>query len=401
LGHQGRDRTLSLFRERFFWPGMTADIADWVKNCNRCICRKTPERRAAPLVNISSTAPMEFVCIDYLSLEASKGHFENILVITDHFSKYAQAVPTKNQTARTTARALYNNFFIHYGFPAKLHSDKAQNFESKVIKELCRIAGVRKTRTTPYNPRGNGQCERFNRTLLDMMGTLGSDKKKDWKSAVPTLCHAYNSTKHESTGFSPFFLMYGRHPRLAIDACLGLDRSSTDTKTTSTYILSLEKTLKHTYALASKNAKVKAKAGKYLYDKKVKESALHVGDRVLVRNDGVRGKCKLADVWEDTPHIVVSQPNSDIPVYDVKPETARGRTRRLHRNKLLPFMHLPVPEISRRCSSSSAPSMSDDESVYSRVSSEVLSDSVESTDYGGSRRQRPQRARQQPEWYRP
>ena len=205
---------------------MTADIADWVRNCERCICRKTPERPATPLVNITSTSPMELVCIDYLSLEASKGKFENILVVTDHFSRYAQAIPTKNQTARTTAKALYDNYFVHYGFPAKLHSDKAQNFESKVIKQLCRIAGIRKTRTTPYNPRGNGQCERFNRTLLDMMGTLNSERKKDWKSAVPSLCHAYNATRHEATGYSPFYLMYGRHPRLAIDACLGLDRCS-------------------------------------------------------------------------------------------------------------------------------------------------------------------------------
>lgn len=77
---------------------------------------------------------MEIVCLDYLSLERSKGGFENILVITDHFSRYAQAIPTRNQTAKTTARVLFENFILHYGFPARIHSDQGQNFESKLIK---------------------------------------------------------------------------------------------------------------------------------------------------------------------------------------------------------------------------------------------------------------------------
>ena len=106
--------------------------------------------------------------------------------------------------------------------PAKLHSDKGANFESKVIRKLCNIAGIQKSRTTPYHPMGNGMVERFNRTLLNMLGTMSEKQKSDWKSHVPTLTHAYNATMHESTGFSPFFLMFGRHPRLAIDAFLGI-----------------------------------------------------------------------------------------------------------------------------------------------------------------------------------
>ena len=118
---------------------MNRFVKEKVKACDRCIRRKTPPVKAAPLVNISSSAPMELVCIDYLSLERSKGGFENILVITDHFSRYAQAIPTRNQTAQTTARVLFENFVLHYGFPAKLHSDKAANFESKVIKNYVRL----------------------------------------------------------------------------------------------------------------------------------------------------------------------------------------------------------------------------------------------------------------------
>ena len=93
-------------------------------------------------MNIVSTMPMEIVCLDYLSLERSKGGFENVLEITDHFSRYAQAFPTKNQTAKTTARILFDQFIVLYGFPARIHSDQGQTFESKLIKELCSIAEV-------------------------------------------------------------------------------------------------------------------------------------------------------------------------------------------------------------------------------------------------------------------
>ena len=203
LGHQGRDRTISLIRQRFFWPGMNKYIKEKVQQCGRCIRRKTAPVKATELVNITSTSPMELVCIDYLSLERSKGGFENILVITDHFSRYAQAIPTRNQTAHTTARILFENYFVHYGFPAKLHSDNGANFESKVIKKLCQLAGITKTRTTPYHPMGNGMVERFNKTLLNMMGTLTEDKKGNWAAYVPTLTHAYNAAIHESTGFPP------------------------------------------------------------------------------------------------------------------------------------------------------------------------------------------------------
>jgi hypothetical protein len=142
-GHQGRDRILFLIKSRFYWPGMDKDIEIKVKSCSNCILRKSKCKTSAELVNIKSSYLFELVCIDYLSLEQSKGGYENILVITDHFTRYAQAIPTRNQMANTTAKCLWENCIQHYSFPTRLHSDQGRNFISKIIVELCKLANIK------------------------------------------------------------------------------------------------------------------------------------------------------------------------------------------------------------------------------------------------------------------
>lgn len=204
VGHPGRDRTLRLLRDRYFWPGMSTDVEKYISGCDRCIRRKTNTNSRAPLVNVTTTYPLELVCMDFLTLEESKGGIANILVVTDHFTKYSLAIPTRNQTAKTTAEALYNNLIVNYGIPTILHSDQGANFESETIKELCQLLNTKKSHTTIYHPMGNAIPERFNRTLLDMLGTLENTQKHNWKKYVPSLVYAYNCTPHESTNVAPF-----------------------------------------------------------------------------------------------------------------------------------------------------------------------------------------------------
>lgn len=337
LGHQGRDRTTSLFKQRFFWPGMDSYIEEKVQQCPRCIKRKALPAKAS-LVSISSTAPMEIVCIDFLSLERSKGGFEHILVVTDHFTRYAQAFPTRNQTAATTAKVLFEQFFVHYGFPNRIHSDQGANFESNLIKELFTLAGISKSHTTPYHAMGNGQCERFNQTLLKMLGTLPETKKSDWKSYVAPMVHAYNVTIHSSTGFSPYFIMFGRHPKLAIDALLGINFDGTSAKSRNEYVRKLRDRLSLAYNKAKQTADETAEVYKQQYDQKAKAAMIRPGDIVLFRNVTLRGKTKIADKWESDPYVVLSQPDKNIPVYQIRKQRARSRkVRTVHRNHLLPL----------------------------------------------------------------
>ena len=107
----------------------------------------------------------------------------------------------------------WDNFIRHYGFPEKFLSDQGRNFESKLISELCKLAQVEKVHTIPYYPMTNGQCERLNSTLCNMLGTLPEKEKADLKTHLSSITNAYNCTQHPSTNYSPYFLMFGRQPR--------------------------------------------------------------------------------------------------------------------------------------------------------------------------------------------
>jgi transposase InsO family protein len=275
--------------------------------------------------------------MDYLSLERSVGGYEYVLVITDHYTRFAKAIPTRNQTAITTARHLFDLMVNDYGVPEFLHSDQGPAFESKVIQHLCKMLGVKKTHTTPYHPQSNGKVERFNQSLISMLSTLPDDKKSRWKEYVGPVVHAYNCSVNDATGFSPFFLMFGREARLPVDILFGIE-SDTEHQNYVNYVQRMKETLQYAYKVASQHIAKSQAHGKFHYDRKAKAATVRVGDRILVRKVRFDGTHKLVDKWEKDIYVVLNQPDPEIPVFDVKPECGTGKTRRLHRNLLHPFV---------------------------------------------------------------
>ncbi len=130
-------------KDRFYWPQMTSEVEKYVKSCGRCMARKTLPQKRAPLSNITSSGPMELICIDFLSVEPDSKGVANVLVVTDHFTRYAQAYPAKDQKAVTVAKILLEKFFVYYGLPAHIHSDQGRDFESNLIKELLGMLGIK------------------------------------------------------------------------------------------------------------------------------------------------------------------------------------------------------------------------------------------------------------------
>ena len=186
-------------------------------------------------------------------------------------------------------------------------------------------------RTTPYRPEGNGSCERFNRTLISMLGTLPEEFKSEWVNHVNTLTYAYNCMRSNATGFSPYYLLYGRHPLLPIDIEFGVMTPDLTEVVTLKYIHRLQKRLDYAFKKAADFSKKEAQRSKKRYDKMAKTSKLEPGNLVLVRRKGFQEKHKILDRWESDPYEVIKQREDGLPVFVV---VNNGRERVLHHNML-------------------------------------------------------------------
>uniref|UniRef100_A0A8C6S522 Gypsy retrotransposon integrase-like protein 1 n=1 Tax=Neogobius melanostomus TaxID=47308 RepID=A0A8C6S522_9GOBI len=360
-GHQGQQRTLYLTRQRFHWLGLSRDVMDYVKHCRRCVVSKTPEPEArAPLENIRTSEPLELVSIDFWTAEDSANRSLDVLVATDHFTKMAHAFLCPNQSAKAVAHQLWNNYFSVYGFPKRLHSDQGANFESTLIAELLHVAGVHKSHTTPYHPMGNGSCERMNRTLGNMIRALPPRAKHRWPQTLKSLTFAYNCTVHETTGYAPFLLMFGRVPRLPVDVMFGSVLNDPEVVDYDRYVESLRQNMREAMAVAQSTATKQLQRHTGLYNKKVRGAPVEVDDRVLLANKGERGKRKLADRWENTIYVVVEK-NDDSHTFKIQNPTS-GQIKVVHRNLIMPVNFLPLPETE---------SNDQEEDVLSPVSSSV------------------------------
>ena len=348
LGHQGQERTEQVIRERCWWPGVHLDVKKWISECERCVVAKGPYLPVrTPMGSIIATKPLEVLAMDFTQLEPATDGRENVLVLTDVFTKYCVAIPTRDQRATTVVKVLLREWFMVYGVPQRLHSDQGRSFEAEIIKELCTVYGIRKSKTTPYHPQGNGQCERFNRTLHDLLRTLPQDKKRRWPDHLKELCYAYNAVPHSSTGFSPYYLMFGRDARLPIDRLVELD--DTTPQGNSSWVTKHQEELREAHRKAAALLKQQAEARKRRVEKnhRTNESPVLTGTRILIRDHSIRGRNKIQDRWSTKVHKVVENlPNG---TYVIEPADGHGTARVVGRAEIqvCPPAVLPSPVVRR------------------------------------------------------
>uniref|UniRef100_A0A3B3C1W6 Gypsy retrotransposon integrase-like protein 1 n=1 Tax=Oryzias melastigma TaxID=30732 RepID=A0A3B3C1W6_ORYME len=352
--HAGTGRTLATLRRRFFWVDMEKQVRGFQSGCVVCSLKDRSEPKA-PLCSISANYPLEVVALDFLSLSRPDDCYQNILVMTDMFTRYSWAVPTKDQTAKTTVRAIWSNIIQTFGCPSRFHSDQGPNFESELVKQLCDLYGVTKSRTTPYHPAGNGRVERMNRTLLGMLRTLEFDRQSKWPEYLPELMQAYNNTTHSATGFAPSYLMFGRHIRLPVDMGMGVGQQECTCNLTG-WVHDHHQRLQYAYGVARGKMSVAADREKKAFDRHATAMPLLVGKRVWVRDRNRNRQGKLHGGWDPEPHIIIGTVGDTGLVYSLKSEKG-GVMKVLHRNSLkvcispmlVPgHVDLPGPEPVRR-----------------------------------------------------
>jgi transposase InsO family protein len=283
-GHLGIKRTQHQVQLRAYWPGWSEDVARFCRQCNEC---STYHRGLPPKQGSLQVFPVgesfQRISIDLTGPHrVSRSNNVYILTVVDNFSKWAEGIPLRNKEAVTVARALMDVVFARFGLPLELLSDNGKEFDNQMLKEVCRLLGVDKLRTTVYKASTNGAVERFHRTLNSMLGKVVSIHQKDWDEMLPSVMAAYRASRHEATGYSPNFLMFGRENMAPLDVVYGIpDGEESHYESYDAYVDYKLDLMRKAYQLAREHLGVRAERSKRNYDIRVHPRQFHVGQWVF------------------------------------------------------------------------------------------------------------------------
>ena len=217
-GHLGVEKTQERITQRFFWPGLHAEVKEYCESCPECQMSAPSPHFRSPLVPLPIIeVPFERIGMDLVGpvVKSARGH-QHILVILDYATRYPEAIPLRNTSAKVIAKELVQ-VFSRVGIPKEILTDPGTPFMSRVTKELCRLYKISHLRTSVYHPQTDGLVERFNKTLKSMLKKVVDKDGRNWDFLLPYLMFAIREVPQASTGYSPFELLYGRHPRGLLD----------------------------------------------------------------------------------------------------------------------------------------------------------------------------------------
>ena len=216
MGHQGVDKVYNRIKKRFEWPGLKKACEKWIAECLSCQQAKDPRKLRFPLQSIESSGFNEVVQIDHQKICMTATGYNQVLVMIDHFTKYAEAAPCMTASAEETCDHLINVRIARHGCPITFQSDNGKAFVGDLTKELMKRSQVAQAHSTTYHPQTNGLVERQNRTLVSMLRVYCSRYMDDWDKHLPQVMGAYNSTEHSTTGISPHMMLTGHEKALPL-----------------------------------------------------------------------------------------------------------------------------------------------------------------------------------------
>ncbi|RUA04547.1 MAG: hypothetical protein DSY43_06070 [Gammaproteobacteria bacterium] len=284
-GHMGGTKTINRITAHFFWPGLHFDVRKYCATCPQCqmVARKMKSSRA-PLNPVEVvTEPFKKIAIDIVGeLPRTTTGYKYILTIVDYATRYPEAIPLRTTNSKTIADVLVQ-YFCRVGIPKELVSDQGSNFIGKLMTQLYEQLGIAKIKTSVYHPQANGLVERFNGTLKAMLKKFAGEHVQTWDKYLPYLLFAYREVPTESTGYSPFELLYGRMVRgpLAVIKETWLERQPPNDNLLS-HVLEIRKRLTTMQQVVQENMEKAQGKQKHLYDTHSCRRRLDVGDKALV-----------------------------------------------------------------------------------------------------------------------
>ena len=279
--HLGGCKVFSELRRHYWWCSMRSDVTRWTRGCLVCTTREAGRSYRAPLTPIPVGGPFDRVGVDIIQFPQSRQGNRYAVVFMDYLTKWPEVFPVPDQTAATVARLLVEEIVSRHGVPAEVLSDRRRTFLSGLMREVEELLGFHKTNTSAYHPQTDGLVERFNRTLTAMLAKTVEKGGKDWDQRLPYVLFAYRASQQQSTQESPFFLLYGRDPRLPTDSALCPTKTRKSVELQE-YGRGLVTKMSDAWELARKCIGRAQQRQKQYYDKRQRRPAFQVGDRTFL-----------------------------------------------------------------------------------------------------------------------
>ena len=315
---------------------MRQDFEKKLAWCLPCAAWTTAgRRRIGGLVPFKVGIRFHIVAADILGpvTMANETRAKHILVMTDFFTKYVVSVPLNGTEALDAAKEIVESWILRFGVPDVLHTDQGKNFGSELMLEVCRLLKIDKTRTSPYHPQGNGQVERHNRVIADVISKFCADNPRTWDKMLPYLSFIYNTTIHRTIQATPYSLVYGQECQYPID--LFYTKPHDEELTGDSFAEDLSRLFSEAHASARESLGINQRRQKDQYHKKVYGKPYEKQDKVWVYSKHKAKSRKFILPWEG-PYVVLER-TSEVN-YKVAKPSQMGKWRLLHYNMLKPYL---------------------------------------------------------------
>lgn len=298
-GHIGSHRMIKRISQAYFWKNMNRDILNYVRQCDSCQRHKIHKSNKIPMkITTTASEPFEKLYMDIVMFPESHWGNNCALTVQDDLTRFLTIIPIHNQEASTVARALVEGVICKFGTPCEIVTDQGTNFMSKMLKEVCKLLHIKKINTSAYHPQAN-LVERSNRELKQYMRQFVGKDTGSWDQKLPYFLFEYNTAPNESTGFSPYELLYGRVARMPAS----IYKSTTDANY-ETYLDEIKHLFSSIHKMAKENLAVSKVRNKIRYDVNVEDWQPELGDPVMVHDNPMGMGRKLQQLWRG-PYLVI------------------------------------------------------------------------------------------------